>query len=72
MAQKGYITGLSSRLYSIRALDAAGLVPGFGAIPDLLNASISALRGDWTAAGLSVLAAVPVIGDVATAAKFAQ
>ena len=54
------------------ALDAAGLVPGVGAIPDLLNASISALRGDWAAAGLSVLAAVPVIGDAATAAKFAQ
>ena len=54
------------------ALDAAGLVPGVGAIPDLLNASISALRGDWGAAGLSVLAAVPVIGDAATAAKFAK
>lgn len=54
------------------ALDAAGLAPGVGAIPDLLNASISALKGDWGAAGLSVLAAVPVIGDVATAAKFAQ
>ena len=53
-------------------LDAAGLAPGVGAIPDLLNASISALRGDWGAAGLSVLAAVPVIGDAATAAKFAQ
>ena len=54
------------------ALDVAGLAPGVGAIPDLLNASISALRGDWGAAGLSVLAAVPVIGDAATAAKFAQ
>lgn len=54
------------------ALDAAGLAPGVGAIPDLLNASISAIRGDWAAAGLSVLAAVPVIGDAATAAKFAQ
>lgn len=54
------------------ALDAAGLAPGVGAIPDLLNASISALRGDWGAAGLSVLAAVPIIGDAATAAKFAQ
>lgn len=54
------------------ALDAAGLAPGVGAIPDLLNASISALRGDWGAAGLSILAAVPVIGDAATAAKFAQ
>ena len=54
------------------ALDVAGLAPGVGAIPDLLNASISALRGDWGAAGLSVLAAVPVIADAATAAKFAQ
>lgn len=53
------------------ALDAAGLAPGVGAIPDLLNASISALRGDWGAAGLSVLAAVPVIGDVAAGAKLA-
>jgi len=54
------------------ALDAAGLAPGVGAIPDLLNASIFAIRGDWAAASLSVLAAVPVIGDAATAAKFAQ
>ncbi len=54
------------------ALDAAGLAPGVGAIPDLLNAGISAIRGDWGAAGLSVLVAVPVIGDAATAAKFAQ
>ena len=54
------------------ALDAVGLAPGVGAIPDLLNASIYALRGDWGAAGLSVLAAVPVIGDAATATKFAQ
>lgn len=48
------------------------MAPGVGAIPDLLNACISALRGDWGTAGLSVLAAVPVIGDAATAAKFAQ
>lgn len=54
------------------ALDAAGLAPGVGTILNLLNASIYALRGDWGAAGLSVLAAVPVIGDATTAAKFAQ
>ena len=48
------------------------MAPGVGAIPDLLNASIYALRGDWGVAGLSVLAAVPIIGDAATAAKFAQ
>lgn len=51
------------------ALDAAGLFPGLGAIPDLLNACISACRGDWAGAGLSVFAAIPGAGDVAGAAK---
>lgn len=39
------------------ALDAAGLVPGFGVIPYVLNACISACRGDWTNAGLCLFAA---------------
>lgn len=51
------------------ALDTAGLFPGFGAIPDLLNACISACRGDWANAGLCLFAAIPGIGDVAGAAK---
>lgn len=51
------------------ALDAAGMFPGLGAIPDLLNACISACRGDWASAGLSLFAAIPGIGDVAGAAK---
>ena len=50
------------------ALDVAGFVPGFGAVPDLLNAGISALRGDFMGAGLCVLAAVPIIGDSTKAA----
>ncbi len=54
------------------ALDAAGFVPGFGAIPDLINASISALRGNWAEAGMSLLAAVPLIGDAAAAVKIAR
>lgn len=54
------------------ALDAVGFVPGFGAIPDLTNAAISALRGNWAEAGLSVLAAVPIIGDAAAGAKLAS
>lgn len=54
------------------ALDAAGLAPGVGAIPDLLNASISAIRGDWESVGVSVLAAVPIIGDAVTAVKYAK
>lgn len=51
------------------ALDAAGLFPGLGAMPDLLNACISACRGDWTNAGLCLFAAIPGIGDAAGAAK---
>lgn len=51
------------------ALDAAGMFPGLGAIPDLLNACISACRGDWGNAGLCLLAAVPLIGDAAGAVK---
>lgn len=54
------------------ALDAAGFVPGLGAIPDLTNAAISAIRGNWAEAGLSVLAAVPVVGDAAAGAKLAK
>ena len=53
------------------ALDIAGFVPGVGAIPDLLNAAIYAVRGDKLNAGLSLLAAVPGIGDAAAAAKIA-
>lgn len=54
------------------ALDVAGFTPGVGAIPDLINASISALRGNWVDAGMSLLAAVPGIGDAAAAAKIAR
>lgn len=54
------------------ALDVAGFAPGVGAIPDLMNASISALRGNWGDAGLSLLAAVPLIGDVAAGVKIAK
>jgi hypothetical protein len=44
-------------------LDAAGFFPGLGAIPDLVNAGIYALEGDWANAGLSTVAAVPAVGD---------
>ena len=53
------------------ALDVAGMAPGVGAIPDLLNAAISVVRGDWVGAGLSVVAAVPLVGDVAGGARIA-
>lgn len=53
------------------ALDAAGMVPVLGAIPDLINASISVIKGDWVGAGLSIVAAVPGVGDVVGGAKIA-
>lgn len=53
-------------------LSVAGLVPAFGAVPDLLNAAISAARGNWSDAGLSVFAAVPLIGDVAAGIKLTK
>lgn len=45
------------------ALDVAGFVPGLGAIPDLLNAGIYALEGNYSAAAISAVAAVPGFGD---------
>ena len=45
-----------------RTLDAAGLVPVFGIAADLVNAGISAARGNWKDAAMSLGAAVPVAG----------
>ena len=44
-------------------LDAAGFFPGAGAIPDLINAGISGIRGNWEGAGINAIAAIPIIGD---------
>ncbi|MFX1683017.1 polymorphic toxin type 15 domain-containing protein [Mitsuaria sp. CC2] len=53
-------------------LDLVGLIPGAGAPADILNGIISAGRGDWIGAGLSVLGAVPIAGEAATAGKIAK
>lgn len=53
-------------------LDIFGLIEGLGIIADLLNAAISALRGDFVGAGASALGALPLIGTAATSAKLAQ
>jgi RHS repeat-associated protein len=65
-----------TRGWGTRALDGVqtgltvgGLAPGIGEPLDLLNAGISALRGDWTGAGLNVLSAIPGLGYAATTAK---
>lgn len=54
------------------ALDVIGLIPGAGAPADILNGVISAARGDWLGAGLSLLGVVPVAGEAATVAKIAK
>ena len=48
-----------------RTLDAAGLVPVFGIAADLVNAGISAARGRWKDAAMSLGAAVPIVGMAA-------
>ena len=52
-------------------LSVAGFAPGLGAVPDLLNAAIYAIRGNWNDAGMCMLSAIPGIGDAAAGAKFA-
>jgi len=54
------------------ALDVGGLIPGFGEPLDLINAGISAARGNWGDAGLSALGAVPFVGWAGTAGKGAK
>ena len=50
-------------------LDVAGLIPVFGEIADLANAGVSAARGDYVGAGLSLLSAIPFVGYAGTAGK---
>lgn len=51
------------------ALDVAGLIPVVGNFADLANVGVNLIRGDLTGAGLSVLAAVPLLGGLAGGAK---
>ncbi|SHM65536.1 hypothetical protein [Gracilibacillus kekensis] len=52
------------------SLDAAGLVPGIGIIADSANALYYAVEGDYKNAGLSALAAVPIVGYVGNGIKY--
>ncbi len=49
-------------------LDWAGFIPGLGAVPDLINAGLYAIEGDWGNAAFSGAAAIPIIGDIAKGA----
>jgi hypothetical protein len=46
------------------ALDLAGYIPLFGAVPDLINAGIHVARGNYAEAAMSAVAAIPGVGDV--------
>lgn len=52
-----------------RDLDYIGAIPGVGEPFDLINAGISAVRGDTTGALLSMAAVVPIGGQLATVVK---
>jgi len=53
-------------------LDVVGLIPGVGEFADLANVGISAARGDWLGASLSLASAIPFAGWFATGAKAAK
>lgn len=57
------------RSYGHTALDVAGLIPALGAVPDAINAGLYLIEGDYTSAGLSTVAIVPVFGDAATVVR---
>lgn len=58
---KGFINNVHT------ALDIAGFIPAFGAIPDIANGIIYLCQGDFTNMGLSFVAAVPGVGDTIAA-----
>jgi hypothetical protein len=49
-----------------------GLYPGLNVPCSLLSAGISASRGDWSGAGLSLMAVVPFEGEGAEELKVAR
>ena len=53
------------------ALDIAGCFPVLGAVPDLINAGVSLMRGNFAEAAMSAVAAIPGAGDAVGAAKIA-
>ena len=51
---------------------AASLIPGVDTFADLASVPVDLLRGDYVGAGLSAVGVIPVIGEVADAAKAAR
>lgn len=53
------------------ALDLLGLIPGIGMVFDLISAAINAFQRKWLNMVFALLSAIPLGGQVFTAAKFA-
>jgi hypothetical protein len=76
---KGQSSWFSRRLDRVQrglvasmAMDGTAVEIAASWVPDLLNAGISGARGDWEGAALSAAAAIPVLGNVANAARFGR
>ena len=53
-------------------LTAASLIPGLDTFTNLASIPVDLARGDFLSAGLSVIGAIPVIGEIADVAKYAD
>lgn len=62
------ISSVTSMLHT--GLDLAGMIPGFGMVPDAINAGLYLAKGDYTNMALSSMAILPFVGDAATGAKY--
>jgi hypothetical protein len=51
------------------ALDSAGFAPGIGTASDVINGVVYASEGNWGSAALSLVAAVPLAGDILAAGR---
>ncbi len=70
----GFLSGITSFVKEHSAvihgvLDVAGFIPGIGAVADLANAGLYAAEGNYLDAGLSLMSAIPGIGDTVALAK---
>ena len=52
------------------ALQAAGMIPALGIIPDAIDAGVYLIEGNWVNAGISGAAMVPIFGQGATVTRF--
>ena len=53
-------------------LTAASLIPGLDTFTNLASIPVDLARGDFVSAGLSAIGAIPVVGEVADVAKYAD